>query len=329
MGSLRVRLVFALVGLILTLCIGGRVIGGEEGMTYLPLIVNAPTPTSTPTRTATSTPTPTPMPTLLGKIAFTSNRDGNREVYVMNADGTNVRNVTNDPSPDGMPTWSPDGTRIAFWSQRGAGPHLWDIFVVGADGSNCAWLTEGDSPSWAPDGTRIAFTSFNTWTWVSRLGWAPGWDGNWNIFVIGADGSGRTNLTNDMGYASDATWSPDATMIAYAYEDGGNRDIWVMSASGTDRIRLTTNTGKDASPAWSPDGAKIAFESWLSGTSYIHLMNPDGSHQTLLTQGESPTWSPDGAWVAFSRLGNIRVIGRHGTSEIQLTQDGGWEPSWH
>ena len=108
-----------------------------------------------------STVSPTPDPTQGGgKIAFDSNRDGNDEIYVMNSDGTNLTNLTNNPADDEFPSWSPDGTKIAFESG-------YDIYVMNADGSDWTRLTNwspdnpawGQDPSWSPDGTKIVFTS--------------------------------------------------------------------------------------------------------------------------------------------------------------------------
>ncbi|MGH2765470.1 MAG: TolB family protein, partial [Actinomycetota bacterium] len=127
------------------------------------------------------------------KIAFSTDRDGNLEIYVMNAaDGSGQTNLTNDGEDDREPGWAPDGSRIAFRANRGG----FEIYVMNADGSGQTNLTNspgGDvSPTWSPDGTRIAFAT-------SRLGFNE-------IFVMNADGSGQTDLTNNLP-ASDG--SPD------------------------------------------------------------------------------------------------------------------------
>ena len=146
---------------------------------------------------------PTPPPLIEnGKIAFTSTRDGNREIYVMNADGSEQTNISNDPAPDYQPSWSPDGTKIAF--TRDAGDFGWyEVYVMNADGSEQTRLTnsgpnfDGD-PSWSPDGTKIAFSSGREH------------DSYREIYVMNADGSEQTRLTNDLGYEDGPDWGPAA-----------------------------------------------------------------------------------------------------------------------
>jgi TolB protein len=118
------------------------------------------------------------------KIVFESLRDGNAEIYVMDADGSNLINLTNHPGPDRSPVWSPDGSKIAFHS-LGVGD--WEVFVMDADGSNLVNLSNNRgtdaAPDWSPDGTRIAFESDR--------------DGNFEMYVMDADGTNQTRLTDD------------------------------------------------------------------------------------------------------------------------------------
>jgi dipeptidyl aminopeptidase/acylaminoacyl peptidase len=115
----------------------------------------APTPSP-----AASSPTGSPSIGAVEQIAFASDRDGNREIYVMSADGTGLERVTNDPAEDGQPAWSPDGTEIAFSSNRDGN---FEIYVMSADGTGERRLTNGSesdqSPAWSPDGTEIAYFS--------------------------------------------------------------------------------------------------------------------------------------------------------------------------
>ena len=129
------------------------------------------------------------------RIAFTSKRDGNYEIYVMNADGSGQTNLTNNLAGDRCPAWSPDGKRIAFDSARGDN---WEVYVMNADGSGQTRLTNNSAddhrPAWSPDGKRIAFSSDR--------------DGNWEIYVMNADGSSQTRLTNNLDSDWDPAWSP-------------------------------------------------------------------------------------------------------------------------
>ena len=157
--------------------------------TPLPTITPAPTFTPTPTQTPTPTPTPTPEPDdhTAGKITFMSSRDGNAEVYVMNADGSGQTRLTkNNQTWDYCPAWSPDGSKIAFESDRDGN---WEIYVMNADGSEQTRLTnnpeEDYSPAWSPDGSKIAFMSKR--------------DGNYEIYVMNADGSEQTRTHQQSG----------------------------------------------------------------------------------------------------------------------------------
>ncbi|MEJ7862325.1 MAG: Calx-beta domain-containing protein, partial [Pyrinomonadaceae bacterium] len=206
-----------------------------------------------------------------GKIAFTSVRDGNEEIYAMNADGSEQTRLTNNAAADGSPAFSPDGSKIAFASDRDGNA---EIYVMNADGSGQTRLTNnaaGDVyPAFSPDGSKIAFSS-------SR-------DGNFEIYVMNADGSGQTRLTNNAQTDYDPAFSPDGSKIAFTSARDGNDEIYVMNADGSGQTRLTNNAQTDYQPAFSPDGSKIAFASARDGgNAEIYVMNADGSGQTRLT----------------------------------------------
>src|SRR5207249_2219478 len=138
------------------------------------------------------------------QLAFRTTRDGQDEIYVMNADGTCQRNLSNSPADDRSPAWSPDGRFIAF--DHFFVDQFQDIAVMDASGSNLRRLTDsqGEYPAWSPDGSRIAFAS-------SR-------DGDYDIYVMAADGSGQHALTMNSTYDMYPTWSPDGTSIVYECE---------------------------------------------------------------------------------------------------------------
>ena len=154
------------------------------------------------------------------RIAFDSDRDGNWEIYVMNADGSGVTRLTDNDAADGFPAWSPDGRRITFDSDRDGN---WEIYVMNADGSGVARLTDNGAadgfPAWSPDGRRIAFESNR--------------DGNVEIYLMNPDGSGVVRLTYNGAADFSPAWSPDGRRIAfYSNRDDGNWDIYVMNAAG-------------------------------------------------------------------------------------------------
>jgi Tol biopolymer transport system component len=262
-----------------------------------------------------------------GKIAFTSYRGGNYDIYIMNAkDGSEQTNLTNDPARDENPAWSPDGSQIAFSSKR---DDYFDIYVMNADGSGQTRLTHatnGANPVWSPDGLLIAFKSSQDLQSLLT-----------EIYVMNAaDGSGLRNLSNSPAQEDFPTWSPDGSRVAFQSNRDGNWEIYVMNAAdGSDQRNLTTNTHDDTYPAWSPDGSRIAFVSLRDGNYEIYVMNADGSGQTRLTEDSSddmePTWSHDGLWIAFSSnrdpYPGIYRMNAAGSRLTRYSVSGG-EPVW-
>ena len=265
------------------------------------------------------------------KIAFVSTRDGNPEIYVMNADGSAETRLTNNEDSDGAPTWSPDGTRIAFASSRDGNR---DIYIMNADGSGEVRLTTHEAndggPSWSPDGSMIAFDS-------SRSGSSQVWRtnvdaGNW--------GYNLTQLTDDhpLGRVNNfLAWSPDGLWIAFeADRDRDDPEIYLLNAvDGTNQQRLTFTRALDEVPEWTPDSKQIVYSTDTDGEPQngdyeIYIMNVDGSDKRRLTtapgQDSNPSVSPDGTRIVFdsSREGatEIYVMNIDGSNQVRLTTSG-------
>ncbi len=276
-------------------------------------------------------------PALDGLIVFYSDRDGNPEIYTMNADGSNVTRLTDDPAFDDSPALSPDGARIAFLTARHDPnpqfPHLeYEIYVMDADGSNPRRLTETetaeDHPAWSPDGTQILFDADYDG------------DGFYEIYTMNADGSDVTRLTSNQANDQFADWSSDGSQIAFSSDRNGNWDIFVMEADGSNQRALTDSPDWELFPAWSPDGAQIAYNGLIprSRNTDVFVMEADGSGVRQLTDSprfdENPAWSPDGRQILFQteRDGNFElyVMNADGNEQRPLAAhpaDELW-PSW-
>ena len=274
------------------------------------------------------------------QIAFSSDRDGNFEIYVMDADGKNRRRLTNNRHDDWDPSWSPDGQHIAFTSSgkvlnvvqahplfvEGGPPQ---IYVMEADGGNQRRLTNSGFaewyPSWSPDGKRIAFTSSGA---MDTAGWY--------IYVVDADGQNEQRLTDQGGWYP--SWSPDSQRIAFvSSRNAFGNQIYVMDADGSNQQRLTDQGGWH--PSWSPDGEHIAFVSHRDENWEIYVMDADGKNQRRLTRTPAhdwhPSWSPDGKRIVFvsHRDGNyeIYVMNADGVRQTRRLTKGDSEdtyPTW-
>jgi TolB protein len=217
-------------------------------------------------------------------ILFYSNRDGNNEIYVMEADGSGQTNLTNDPGGDAIAAWSPDGTRIAFASGRTGDT---EIFVMNADGSDPVNVSNNPggndwAPDWSPDGTRI--------TYISNR------DGNGEIYVMDASGAGQTNLTNSPAGDYGPRWSPDGMAIAFQSDRDGDFEIFVMGADGSNPTNLTNSDATDIGAAWSPDGSQLIYSADVAGGSDIWVMNADGSKKRTLISATGGQYAPDWAF---------------------------------
>jgi len=269
--------------------------------------VSAPPP---PPPTPTFTPTPTPTPEFTGKLVFQT--CNGCDIYVINADGTGLRRLT-----DGLdPTWSPDGKRVAF--ARWRDPR--GIYVIDEDGRNETLLfgwSQAKAPAWSPDGGHIVFTrryggqeediekSFYGFHWTVP---AHPW---WKLGLVRVEDRYFTDLLC-YDHSFSPTWSPDGKVIAYDSDYG----LHLTSPDGTiggqfyDRSLYALSTDvRDTSPAWSPDSTRIAFMFNQHDHQEIYVMNADGSNRVRLTHEEpfaerppnnvSPAWSPDGRHIAF------------------------------
>jgi dipeptidyl aminopeptidase/acylaminoacyl peptidase len=259
----------------------------------------------------------------LGLIVFSSNRDGNNEIYVMDAAGSGVTRLTNHLASDTFPSWSPNGEMIVFTSDRDGNE---EIYVMDRDGSNQINVSKDPGrdydPVWSPDSTKVLFTSERE---TGR-----------EVFVMNLDGSGQDRLSNNAGRQnSTAAWSPNGEKIAFtSYQ--GDLNISTIQSNGAVEIVLTDDPADDSSPAWSPDGTQIAFHSWRDGNPEIYVMKSDGTEPVRLTFDSAadfaPSWSRDGTKIVFEserdKIRGVYTINPDGTGLTRISQLGDSSPAW-
>jgi len=314
-----------------------------------------------------------------------------REVYAVRADGRRRIRVTREAPTFVLPfqddaSWSPDGKRVAYVSEKYEPADL-DLYSIPAAGGRTRTLTKNffdeAAPTWSPDGTTLAFTQGRNRVGLLEPGGrrrvlANGRDPSWSprgaqiaferagdIYLMSRDGSNVRAVTSGQAADTGPTWSPDGLRIAFARETAEYKDIWSVAADGSDLERLTeVHRGLDrcvvvlaSSPAWSPDGTEIAYSRLDGGNlscgshgawESVHAVSTDGSGRTRLiteggrtdpTSGEGayePAWSPDGAQLAFldvlQERKRIAIVPRDGGTFRFVTRtsydavDPGWRP---
>ena len=287
-------------------------------------------PGAVPSPTVSPSPTLGPVTGLPGRFAFVTNRSGSADIYAMNPDRSELRQLTTDPAGDYLPSWSPDGTLIAFTSDRTGEQEIW---IMHADGKDQVQVTDLKMDwawaRWSPDGSQLIVAAS-----------APSAD---LLYLVARDG-GRPRTLLDLGdhglrVAAGPFWAPGDRIgfTGSAGAFGDDYDIWTVAADGTD-LRKLTSTVEGGFGSWSPDGRWIAFQTDGDG-GCIHRIDADGTGLITLTEGSglftlrgectkefTTTWSPDGGRIGWAGGAygpdNIHVMDADGSNHVVLESTG-------
>jgi Tol biopolymer transport system component len=266
------------------------------------------------------------------RIVFYSTRDGDDDIWIMEADGSGLQQLTNEPGRDYEPATSPDNKRVLFSSQR-AGGESSHLHVMDLDGSDVTQLTFGgpeppdrrldDYAEWSPNGKRIVF---------QRTEIPEGATPYADIWLLDLESGEERPLTETPEHwDSTPTFSPDGESIIFESNRSGEFEIYRMPAEGGEAVAVAISPGIDTSAKQSPDGSQIAFISDRDDDFEIYVMNADGSNARRLTDNAErdgcPQWSPDGARFVFysERDGDpeIYTMNADGSDQRRLTDSPG------
>jgi Tol biopolymer transport system component len=308
--------------------------------TLLPTETASPTPTVTLTPQPTLAPTATPVGGGFGQIAFASNRTGLPQIWIMNGDGSEKRQITDTEQGACQPSWSPDGMQIVFISPCDNHREVYtgsSLFIVNADGTGLAPLPTvggGDySPAWSPDGKKIVFTSLRN-------------KGTPSIYILNLEDRSVELIMDSERWDLQPSWSADGDQIIYISTQNGPYQIWIMNLDGTSSQRFSSSGGKkNTYPVWSPDEQLIVYTQSETENGIPRLSAaryPDGAASEFRVYpfaGNIPMrkadFSPDGFWLVLESWPDgvnhdIYVMTPNGAERIQLTTDPAldFDPDW-
>jgi Tol biopolymer transport system component len=290
---------------------------------------SSPTITPRPSPSATATPTVTPVGGGRGQIAYASDLSGLPQIWLMNADGTGKRQITEMPEGACQPAWSPDGDRLAFISPCGSNQEIYPgarIFLINADGTGLTGLpyTPGGDfdPAWSPDGGQIAFTSIRDFNRAQ-------------VYVYDFESGEIRSLSANTVRDNQPAWSPNGDQIAFITTRRGPYQIWIMDSEGGEPILLSRSGSlKNSHPVWSPDGKAILYtqSELLGGVPRLMVMLvEEGNYLEKRIVPEvipmrEASYSPDGEWIAFESWPegsnhDIYIMTSNGLAKQRLTEE--------
>ncbi len=262
------------------------------------------------------------------RIAFDSRRNGTLDIFVMDLDGSNLQAMTSGSGDERGPSWSPDGTQLAYYGAAADSTNF-DIFVIAVDGSNMRNLTASPDvderyPTWSPDGSQIAFHS-NA-------------DGDFDIYTVDLASGEQRAITSNTAQDLGPDWSPGGRTIAF------HTDLWsttyqiaVVDLNTLDVRQITDSDEINSFPVWSPDGTEIAYNTIRDNAVNVVVMQADGTGVRALTSSADreafPDWSPDGAYIIYQHgpesASGLRVLPAAGGDFVSIAEaEGDFLPEW-
>ncbi len=313
--------------------------------TPIPTFRSTASETPTATVTAKATITPTPVATAFGggqgQIAFASDRTGLAQIWLVNVDGSELRQITHAQRGACQPSWSPDGARLVYISPCKENQEIYtntNLFIIDVDGSNTIelpTLSSGDfDPAWSPDGRFIAFTSILT-------------NGRAQIYLMELITQKMQRLSEKYFMDINPSWSADSTQLVFISSRNGPHQIWTMNIDGSNQLRFSTSGDKkNTHPVWAYDGKEVLFTQSIVGgvPQLMAAYYPTGAMQEYrvysqagVTPMREASYSPDATWMAFESWPDgtqhdIYTMRANGDELKQLTFDAGkdfdavWRP---
>lgn len=232
------------------------------------------------------------------RVVFVSKSTGAKEIYVMDIDGANLRQLSNDKTISLGPKWSYDGKRIAYMSYKSSFPDVWMIDLDTLKRKRVShYAGFNGQPAFSPDGKELAVV-------LSK-------EGNTELYTLDAEGGSPTRLTRTRGTEASPVWSPDGSKIAYVSDDRGTPQVYLMPSKGGAPTRVRTNSSYTTEPDWSPDGKKLAYAIMSGGQNQIVMTDLETGQQTVLTESgdnEQPSWTRDSRHIVYARGGEFYLL---------------------
>ena len=258
--------------------------------------------------------------TARGKIVCQSSRDGNFDIYSMNADRTDLKRLTNSPGYDVSPSWSPDGSQILFASDRAGN---WDIYVMSAGGLNVKRLTSppgsNTSPSWASGGSKIVFVSTR-----DAL--------NGEIYLMNSDGSNVERLTRDSTVKDSPVMMPDGKSVVYTVSGREGSSLAARRLADQTVLILVPASNNAEGAKVSRDGSVILFAAAPGGHQGIYTISAGGKDMRRVTSSDdlcrTPAWGASTQEIIYSKRDGLYYLSLDTHKEIRLSTKGDSAPDW-